>query len=32
MLKHQEQDEEAEQNFKIIKTKNSRREVTANET
>ena len=30
--KHQEQDKEAEQNFKIIKTKNSRREVTANET
>lgn len=30
--KHQEQDKEAEQNSKIIKTKNSRREVTANET
>ena len=30
--KHQEQDKEAEQNRQIIKTKNSRREVTANET
>ena len=30
--KHQEQDKEAEQNRQIIKTKNSQREVTANET
>ena len=30
--KHQEQDKEAEQNRQIIKTKNSRREVTAYET
>ena len=30
--KYQEQDKEAEQNRQIIKTKNSRREVTANET
>ena len=30
--KHQEQDKEAEQNRQIIKTKNSRREVTASET
>lgn len=32
ILKYQEQDKEAEQNRQIIKTKNSRREVTANET
>ncbi len=32
ILKYQEQDNEAEQNRQIIKTKNSRREVTANET
>ena len=30
--KYQEKDKEAEQNRQIIKTKNSRREVTANET
>ena len=30
--KHQEQGKEAEQNQQIIKTKNSRREVTAYET
>jgi len=32
ILKYQEQDKEAEQNRQIIKTKSSRREVTANET
>ena len=32
MLKYQEQGKEAEQNQQIIKTKNSRREVTAYET
>ena len=32
ILKYQEQDKEAEQNRQIIKTKNSQREVTANET
>ena len=32
ILKYQEQNKEAEQNRQIIKTKNSRREVTANET
>ena len=31
ILKYQEQDKEAEQNRQIIKTKNSRREVTAYE-